>query len=130
MDPKYTGHDLAQDSDWLEDNEGQLAIDVYQTEEAVILKTPIAGVRKEDLEVAVTDEVVTIKGSRSDETAMSRDAYFIQECYWGNFVRSYVLPVAVDADRAQAVLKDGMLTITIPKLERSKTRQVQIQSIG
>ncbi len=114
--------------DWFEDMEGQLALDAYQTEDAVIIKAPIAGVNKEDLEIAVTDEVVTIKGTRQDVTAANRDGYFVQECYWGNFVRSYVLPVSVDADRAQAALQNGMLTITIPKLEKSKTRMIQVQA--
>ncbi len=119
----------AHESDWLEDIEGQLALDVYQTDDVVILKAPIAGVKPADLDVSVTDEVVTIKGARRDEAATSRDGYFIQECYWGDFVRTYVLPVAVDADRAEARLQDGLLTITIPKLEKSKTRTIQIQAI-
>lgn len=121
--PKSTTGD-----EWFEDMEGQLALDAYQTEDSVIIKAPIAGVNREDLEISVTDEVVTVKGTRQDNTAASRDGYFVQECYWGNFARSYVLPVAIDADRAQAVLQNGMLTITIPKLEKSKTRMIQVQA--
>lgn len=122
------GHskDLTQDSEWFEDVDGQLALDAFQTEDSIIVKAPIAGVKPDDLEVTVTDEIVTVKGTRRDETTVTRDAYFIQECYWGGFARSYVLPVAVDADKAQAVLKDGLLTVTIPKLEKSKTRIVPI----
>ena len=124
---RESSKDVIPDGEWFEDNDGQLAIDAYQTEDVVILKAPIAGVTKEELEVAVTDEVVNIKGQRHDTNAVSRESYFVQECFWGNFSRSYVLPVAVEADLAQASLKDGVLTITIPKLEKSKTRLIQVQ---
>lgn len=120
--------DLTHESDWFDDSEGQLALDVYQTDEAVIVKAPIAGVKRGDIEVSVTDEVVTIKGSRQNTAQISRDGYFVQECYWGNFARSYVLPVAVDADRAQAFLENGMLSLTIPKLEKSKARVIEVQA--
>lgn len=122
--------DMHHEGDWFDDSDGQVAIDVYQTDEAVILKAPLAGVAPSELEVSVTDEVVTIKGTRRDASALARDAYFLQECYWGSFVRSYVLPVAVDADQAQAILKDGMLSITIPKLERTKPRLIQVQAVN
>lgn len=115
------------DGEWFDEADGQLALDVFQTDDTVILKAPIAGVMKDDLEVSVTDEVVTIKGSRHEDVPVNREGYFLQECYWGSFGRSYVLPVAVDADRAQAALKDGMLTITIPKLEKTKARLIAIQ---
>ena len=116
-----------QEADWLADDyEGQLAIDVYQTDDDIILKAPIAGVQPEDLEVAVTDDTVTVKGERHDEQAQSRDSYFCQECYWGSFSRSYILPVAVDADKAEASLKNGVLTIRIPKLEKSRARSITV----
>ncbi len=120
--------DQAQESDWLadEDYEGQLAIDAYQTEDDIVIKAPIAGVQPDDLEVAVTDEMVTVKGERHDEQGTSRDNYFCQECYWGSFSRNYVLPVAVDADKAEASLRHGVLTIRIPKLEKSRTRSIKV----
>lgn len=119
--------DQIPESDWLaEDYEGQLAIDAYQTEDDIVIKAPIAGVQADNLEVAVTDEMVTIKGERHDEQAQSRDNYFCQECYWGSFSRSYVLPVAVDADKAEASLKNGVLTVKIPKLEKSRARSVKV----
>lgn len=127
MDTSQSMTDMKTDTAWFEESDGQLAIDVYQTETMLILKAPIAGVAKEDLEVAVTDEVVTIKGRRHDENSVRQEQYFMQECFWGSFTRSYVLPVAVDADQAQASLKDGILTIMIPKLQESKTRMIQVQ---
>ncbi|MBI2263181.1 Hsp20/alpha crystallin family protein [Candidatus Berkelbacteria bacterium] len=115
--------------DWLSDyEEGQVALDVYQTDDNMIIKAPIAGVKKEDLDVEVTDEVVIIKGERREQEEKTVDNYFTQECYWGAFTRSYVLPVAVDSSRAKAVLKDGILTVTIPKLEKTKTRTLKVEA--
>jgi HSP20 family protein len=115
-----------EDEGWLEEYEGQLAIDAYQTNEYVIVKAPIAGVKPQDLEISITDEVVTVKGQRHQEVTTSEADYFCQECYWGSFSRSYVLPISVDADKAQAALKDGILTLTIPKQEKAKTRILKV----
>lgn len=115
--------------EWLEDEseEGQLAIDAYQDEDNVVLKAPIAGVSIEDLEISITDEVVTIKGQRRNEADVERQNYFVQECYWGSFMRSYILPVSVDAAKAEASLRNGILTIKIPKQEKTKTRVLKVQ---
>jgi len=110
------------------DEEGQLALDAYQTEDDVIVKAPIAGVSPEDIEIAITDEVVTVKGSRRREETVNFENYFTQECYWGSFSRSYLLPVAVDSEKAKAVIKNGILTITVPKQEKTKTRIVKVEA--
>lgn len=120
--------DLTTEEDWMEEYEGQLAIDVYQNDDEIVVKAPIAGVKPEDLEISITDDVVVIKGERKTASEVTRDNYYSQECYWGSFSRSYALPVAVDSESAQASLKDGILTITIPKLEKSKTHVLKIQS--
>ena len=116
-------------SEWLEDEEeeGQLAVDAYQDDESVTIKAPIAGVNIEDLEISITDEVVTIKGQRRSDAEISRENYFVQECYWGSFMRSYILPVSVDAGKAEATLRSGILTIKIPKQEKTKTRVLKVQ---
>jgi HSP20 family protein len=115
-----------EDEGWLEEYEGQLAIDAYQTNDAVVIKAPIAGVKPQDLEISITDEVVSIRGKRQQEEGPGEADYFCQECYWGSFSRSYVLPIAVDADKARADLKDGILTIIIPKQDRAKTRILKV----
>jgi HSP20 family protein len=112
----------------LEEYEGQLAIDVYQTDTEIVIQAPIAGVRQEDLEVSISDEMVNIKGERKARGEAKRENYLCQECYWGPFSRSYLLPVAVDAAKASATLKDGILTIAIPKLETSKTKVLKIRT--
>lgn len=115
-------------SDWMEDYEGQLAIDVYQTGDEIVLKAPIAGVNPADLEISITDEVISIKGSRKESEEVVKENYFAQECYWGSFSRSYVLPTAVNSEKATASLKNGILTIKIPKLEKTKTRTIEIKT--
>ncbi|MBI2589428.1 Hsp20/alpha crystallin family protein [Candidatus Berkelbacteria bacterium] len=120
--------DVASD-DWLEeDSGGQLAIDAYQTEDSVVIKAPIAGVLPENLDIAITDDMVTIKGERQFGDTITRENYFVQECYWGSFSRSYVLPTSVDADNANADLKNGILTITIPKLTKTRARRLTIKT--
>ncbi len=116
--------------DWMEETEGQLAVDVYQNDDNVVLKAPIAGVRPEDLEISITDEVVNIKGERKEESEVKRENYLCQECYWGGFSRAYVLPVPVIGDKAQASLKNGILTITIPKQEKTKVKTIEVKTEG
>lgn len=111
----------------VEDVEGQLAIDVYQTPSDVVIKAPIAGVKKEDLDVTITDEKVTIRGERHNKQEAPADDFLVQECYWGSFSRVYVLTIAVDADKAIAKLVDGILTISIPKAAKARTRSISIE---
>jgi len=116
-------------ADWMEEFEGQLAIDVYQTANDVIIKAPVAGVRPEDLDVTITDETVTIRGERHDVESDATDGYLVQECYWGTFSRVYNLPLAVDSDKATAKLTDaGILTITIPKAAKARTKTITVQA--
>ena len=120
--------DLTTDKDWMEDYEGQLAVDVYQDNDHIVLKAPIAGVKSENLEISITDEVINIKGERKESAEIQKESYFCQECYWGSFSRSYLLPVAVDSENAEAGLKNGILTIKIPKQEKTKTRLIKVKT--
>jgi HSP20 family protein len=116
-------------SDWLSSEyEGQLALDAYQTQDAVIIKAPVAGVRPENLEVSIVDDTVTIKGERKQEEEISQDNYFAQECYWGTFSRQIALPPGCDTKKAIASLKHGVLTIKVPKEPKSKTRVLKIST--
>jgi HSP20 family protein len=95
--------------------EGQLAVDVLETREAIIIRSAIAGVAPEDLDVNVTGDVVTIRGSRqTGQTFHDATAHF-EECFWGAFSRSIVLPSHIKPDEAQATIKNGILTLTLPK---------------
>jgi len=115
------------DEGWLE-SEGQLTIDVYQTPQEIIIKSAVAGVKPEDIDISIVNDMVTIKGQRSQEETVKSDDYFYQECYWGRFSRSVILPVEVDSDRINASLKNGILTIRMPKLDKAKVKKIKIKS--
>ncbi len=114
--------------DWMEDYEGQLAVDVFQTDDDITIKAPIAGVKPEDLEISITDETINIKGERKEQSEIQRENYLCQECYWGSFALSYILPIPVVSEKAQASLKHGILTIKIPKQEKTKVRTVEVKT--
>lgn len=126
--PKKT-KEQAQTEEWLNDFEGQLNIDMYQTKDNVIIKSTIAGVRPEDIDITVANDMVTVKGSRKKEETVSQDDYFYQECYWGNFSRSVIIPVDIDSENIEADLKDGILTVIIPKAAKAKTKKVKVKGL-
>lgn len=99
---------------WGHEEEGQLAVDVYQSKDKVVIKSAIAGVKQDDLDITIADDTVTISGSRKHSDKIRDNDYFYQECYWGKFSRSVVLPFDIDEPKAKAKLEDGILTITLP----------------
>lgn len=107
--------------------EGQLTIDVYQTEEDIVIKSTIAGVKPEDLDVTINNDMVTVKGERKNEEIVENGNYYYQECYWGSFSRSVLLPVDVIPEKADASLKNGILTIRLPKADTTKTKKIQVR---
>ena len=112
----------------VQESEGQLTIDVYQTESDIVIKSTIAGVRPEDIDVNITNDMVTIKGKREKDETVKSENYFYQECYWGAFSRSIILPVEIDAEKATATIKNGILTIRLPKSEKEKTKKIKVKS--
>lgn len=118
-----------QDEDWMTDYEGALNIDMYQTKDNVIIKSTIAGVRPDDIDITVANDMVTIQGSRSREEKISDDDYFYQECYWGGFSRSVIVPVDIDSEHIEADLKDGILTVIVPKAAKAKTKKVKVKGL-
>jgi HSP20 family protein len=120
--PMFADNNIAED-----DAEGQLTIDVYQTENEIVIKSTIAGVKPEDLDVSINNDMVTIKGERSNEEQVEHGNYYYQECYWGSFSRSVLLPVDVIPEKADASLKNGILTIRLPKADTTKTKKIQVR---
>ncbi|OGL82886.1 hypothetical protein A3B32_03365 [Candidatus Uhrbacteria bacterium RIFCSPLOWO2_01_FULL_53_9] len=102
--------------------EGQLAIDVYETDSDIVVQSAIAGVAPENLEVFINPDMVTIRGSRKQERRQQDAQVHIQECFWGSFSRSVILPCHVQSDRADAQLKNGVLTVTMPKQQNTERR--------
>lgn len=109
------------------EEEGQLAIDVYQTENDLVIQSAIAGVRPENLDISMERDIITIKGSREKPSAEEKGDYFTQECFWGRFSREVILPAEVDPGRALSEMKNGILTIRIPKILREKKRKIIIR---
>jgi len=106
---------------------GQLAVDVYETAEQLIVKARTAGVNKEDLDVSISDGILTISGTLSSGDDSAATNWHIQECYWGEFSRTVALPVPVKEDEVAAVLKDGVLTITFSKVKLEQAKKITIQ---
>lgn len=118
-------------SDWDDDSNqqlpGQLALDVYETADKLIVKARTAGVNKSDLDVSFSDGSLTVRGTLSAGTEEAVQNYFMQECYWGEFSRSVALPVPVKEDEIEASLKEGVLTITFTKVKQDTVKKIQVQ---
>ncbi len=118
----------AVDDEWDEDETvpGQLAVDVYETREKLVVKARTAGVNKNDLDVSISDNQLTVRGTLSSGTEDGVENYFLQECYWGEFSRTIALPVPVKEEEIEAVLKDGVLTISFGKVQQDTVKKIQV----
>jgi len=119
----------AESADWDEnDNDlpGQLAVDVYETDERLVIKARTAGVNKSDLDVSISDGILTISGTLSSGDDSSATQWHVQECYWGEFSRTLALPVQVKEDEVEAVLKDGVLSVSFTKVKQEQAKKIQI----
>lgn len=116
------------DDQWDEDEAvpGQLAVDVYETKERLVVKARTAGVNKSELDVSISDNQLTIRGTLSAGNEDGVENYFLQECYWGEFSRTIALPVPVKEEEIEAVLKDGVLTISFGKLKQDTVKKIQV----
>jgi len=111
---------------WFEP-EGQLTVDVYQTDKEIVIQSAIAGIEPEDLDITIENDLVIIRGNRERKFTEEKKNYFYQECYWGRFSREIILPAEVDSSRAKATMEKGVLTIRIPKINRTKKRKVTVE---
>lgn len=116
------------DDQWDEDEAvpGQLAVDVYETKERLVVKARTAGVNKSELDVSISDNQLTIRGTLSAGNEDGVENYFLQECYWGEFSRTIALPVPVKEEDIEAVLKDGVLTISFGKVKQDTVKRIQV----
>ena len=119
---------MATDDEWDEEEAvpGQLAVDVYETKEKLVVKARTAGVNKNDLDVSISDNTLSIRGTLNAGYEEDVENYHLQECYWGEFSRSLVLPIAVKEDEIEAVLKDGVLTISFTKVKQDSVKKIQV----
>lgn len=107
--------------------EGELSVDVYQNQNEIVIKTMVAGVRPEDLDVSISRDMVTIKGKRESERTIADDDYFHKELYWGSFSRTIVLPQEIDVDAAEAIEKHGLLILKLPKLDKNRQTRLKVR---
>ena len=115
-------------SDLDSEEEGQLAIDMYQTPNEIVIKTMVAGVKPEDVDISITRDMVTIRGKREDSHEFSGDDFFHKELYWGAFSRTIVLPQEIEVEEAEATNKNGLLTLKLPKIDRNKQAKVKVKN--
>ena len=116
---------------WIEEenDEAELTIDVYQTPTDIVIQAMVAGVRPEDLEIAVSRDVVTIRGQREESRTVDEENYFTHELYWGRFSRTLTLPAEVEPEEVEATERHGLLTVKIKKVDKEKKSSIKVRSI-
>ncbi len=130
LSPDMGGTGVITEESWEESEEefpGQLAVDVYETADRLVVKARTAGVNKEELDVSISDGILTISGTLNSGDDTDATNWHIQECYWGEFSRTLALPVSVKEDEVEAILKDGVLTIRFNKIKQEAAKKIQIQ---
>lgn len=128
----YEDDDIEMESvdedNWLEDaEEGQLSIDVYQTPKEIVIKSTIAGVKPADIDIAINNDMLTIRGKREMSNEVKDGDYLFRECYWGAFSRSIILPVEIQAEKIDASLENGVLTVILPKAKPAKEISIKVK---
>lgn len=112
---------------WAENHDdGQLAVDVGQADNKLVIVATIAGAKPEDISVVIHNDLLTIRGKREREIELKEDNYFYKECYWGRFSRTIVLPMDVLTDDAKATFKNGVLTVVVPKESDRKSVPIKV----
>lgn len=116
---------------WMEEenDEAELAVDVFQTAGEIIVQTFVAGVKTDDLELAIARDMITIKGKREETRNVDEDDYFVKELYWGRFSRTILLPQEVEPDEAEATEKHGLLTVKLQKVDKGKKNVIKVKSV-
>jgi len=112
-----------------EPEEGQLTVDVYETPSEIIVQAFVAGVKPEDLTITITRNNVLIRGKREENKTIMHDDYISRELYWGSFSRTIELPVEVEPESADAIEKHGLLSIKVPKIDKSKKASLKVKSL-
>ena len=110
-----------------EDEEGELAMDVYQTPDDIIVQAIVAGVKPEDVDVAITRDAVTVKARRQDARKIESEDFYQQELYWGYFGRTISLPQEIDVDAAEASIKNGVLTVKLPRMDKDRKQKLKVK---
>ncbi len=120
---------LNEDDGWTSDEpeEGHLTVDVYQSPTDIVVKTMVAGVKPEDLDISITRDMVTIKGKRETERFVKEEDYFHKELYWGSFARTIMLPAEIEVEESEAIEKHGLLIIRMPKIDKNRQTRLRVK---
>lgn len=108
--------------------EAQLSVDVWEDKDSIIIRSTVAGIKPEDLEISISNDLLTIRGQRTEDKVSDDVVYYSRECYWGAFSRSIVLPKEVDQKRIEATIKNGVLFIKLPK--KYKTSAIKVKQLN
>lgn len=108
--------------------EGELSVDMYQTNDAIVIRALVAGVSPSDLDISITRDMVTLRGVREEFQESADDNYYHRELFWGSFSRTLLLPEEIVIDEADAEEKHGMLEIRLPKLDKNRSTQLKVKS--
>jgi len=127
-DEEILDEDEKEESILNDEEEGQLAVDMCQTPSEIIIKTMVAGVKPEDLDIAITRDMVTIRGKRVESYETDENDFFHKELYWGSFSRTIVLPAEVEIEEAEASEKHGLLTLVLPKIDKNRQSKLKVRS--
>jgi len=109
-----------------EEEEGRLTVDVYQTDDEIVIVAPVAGVSPDDIDISLSGDMITIKGKREMNPKENEVDYLYQECFWGSFSRTIILPSEIDPEKVKATLKEGILKIHLPKVKKEKVKKIKI----
>lgn len=106
-----------------------LAIDMYETKDDVVVKAALPGIKPEQVQVTITGDTLSIRGETSEENEVKEENYIRKERRFGSFCRSVILPSGIQADKAEATFEDGVLTLKIPKAEETKPKVIKVKSV-
>ena len=109
---------------------GELPLDIYETEDEVVVTASLPGVQPEEVEITITGDTLSIKGETKSETTVEKANYLRQERHFGAFARTIALATPIRADKAEAKFKDGVLTLSIPKAEEAKPKTIKVKTEG
>ena len=128
MAEKTNSKDVKNTNPWpSSEEEGELAVDLYEDKDELILQAVIGGVEINELDISITNDMITVRGERKKESKDKIEKVYYNECFWGPFSRSLILPQEINADKAKAIIKNGLLTIHLPKLMKTKRKTLKIQ---
>jgi len=123
LEPEWPGQETAPP-----EQEGELPVDMYQTPDSIVIRALVAGVTPDDLDIAITRDMVTIRGSRKETREAPDQDYFHRELFWGSFTRTLLLPEEVLIDEAEAKEKHGFLEIILPKVDKDRSTKLKVRS--